>query len=121
PIAVSGAHSSSTMQFPRISQTDAFKLYQANKAVFVDVRSHEQFSYGHIKGSLSIPRSQILDRFNEILPGKAIILYCACGAEESAGAATASLLSHGVKNVFALKGGWQQWKSAKYPIQVGPK
>jgi rhodanese-related sulfurtransferase len=121
PLLATGAHSNNATQFPRISQDDAFKLYREGKATFIDVRSNEQFSYGHIKGAVSIPRSQILGRFNEIMPGKTIITYCACGAEESAGAATANLMSHGVKNVFALKGGWNEWKSAGRPIAAGPK
>jgi rhodanese-related sulfurtransferase len=121
PLVVSGARTSSAPQFPRISQEDAFKLYQEGKATFVDVRSNEQFSYGHIKGAMSIPRSQILGRFNEVLPGKTVVMYCACGAEEASGAATATLMSHGVKNVFALKGGWKEWKSAGRPFAAGPK
>jgi rhodanese-related sulfurtransferase len=123
PLVASGTRSSSaaTTQFPRISQADAFKLFREGKATFIDVRSNEQFGYGHIKGAVNIPRSQILGRFAEIMPGKTIITYCACGAEESSGVATANLMSHGVKNVFALKGGWGEWKTAGRPIAAGPK
>jgi len=121
PLVLTGARTNSAQQFPRISQEDAFKLYQEGKATFIDVRSNEQFSHGHIKGALSIPRSQIIGRFGEVIPGKTVITYCACGAEESSGAATATLMSHGVKNIFALKGGWKDWKSAGRPIAAGPK
>lgn len=121
PLIASGATPSTTTQFPRISLEDAYKLFVAGKATFIDVRSNEQFSYGHIRGSLNIPRSQIITRFREVTPGKTVITYCACGAEESSGVAASSLISHGVKNVFALKGGWASWKSARYPIAAGPK
>lgn len=121
PLIASGARNNTATQFPRISQDDAYKLFLEGKATFIDVRSNEQFSYGHIKGALSIPRSQIVGRFNEVMPGKTIITYCACGAEEASGVAATSLISHGVKNVFALKGGWSTWKSAGRPIVVGPK
>ena len=30
-------------------------------------------------------------------------------------------LADDVRNVFALKGGWMEWKTAGYPIAVGPK
>lgn len=121
PLVATGTRTNPGTQFARISQDDAFKLYREGKATFIDVRSNEQFSFGHIKGAVSIPRSQILGRFSEVLPGKTIITYCACGAEEASGVAAANLMSHGVKNVFALKGGWTEWKSAGRPIAAGPK
>jgi rhodanese-related sulfurtransferase len=121
PLVASGARPSTTTQFPRISIDDAYKLFASGKATFIDVRSNEQYSYGHIRGAINIPRSQIVSRFNEVMPGKTVITYCACGAEESSGVAAASLISHGVKNVFALKGGWAAWKSAGRPIAAGPK
>jgi rhodanese-related sulfurtransferase len=121
PLVVSGAQSSAAPQFPRISQADAFKLFSEGKATFIDVRSNEQFTLGHIKGAVNIPRSQVLGRFNEIVPGKTVITYCACGAEEASGVAASSLISHGVKNVFALKGGWKEWKSSGHPFAAGPK
>ena len=50
------------------------------------------------------------------------MLYdCACDAEQSSGRAVLTLMSHGVKNVYALKGGWQEWKDAKHPTATGPK
>ena len=108
--------------FQRISQADAYKLYRENKAVFIDVRSNSQFQLGHIKGALSIPGSQIIKRFGEAAAqGKIVITYCACSAEQSSGAAATNLVNHGVKNVWALKGGLNDWKTNRYPIAAGPK
>jgi rhodanese-related sulfurtransferase len=121
PITVSGAQQAQAGSFPRISQANAYKLYKEGKAVFVDVRSNGQFSEGHIKGALSIPGSQLLGRFNEVTPGKTVITYCACSAEQSSGHAATNLVNHGVKNVWALKGGWNDWKANGYPTATGPK
>jgi rhodanese-related sulfurtransferase len=121
PLSATGAQAQNPTNFPRISREDAKKLIDSNQAVLIDVRSNEQFSYGHIKGALSIPGSQLMGRFREVPPGKTIITYCACHAEESAGRAASSLIAHGVKNVFALKGGWTEWKGAGLPTAVGPK
>ncbi|HET8797569.1 MAG TPA: rhodanese-like domain-containing protein [Thermoanaerobaculia bacterium] len=107
--------------FPRISIADALKLHKEGKAVFIDVRSNEQFTYGHIKGALSIPGSQIVKRFSEVPTQKVVITYCACDAEQSSGRAVNELLAHGVRNVFALKGGWSEWKRLGHPIAAGPK
>lgn len=122
PLIVPNAQASrGGTNFPRISMADAVKLYQEGKAVFIDVRSNEQFSYGHIKGAVSIPGSQIVKRFAEVPPQKVVITYCACTEEQSSGRAVNELLSHGVRNVFALKGGWNEWKRAGHPIAAGPK
>lgn len=121
PLSASGARVNTASSFQRISMADAKRLYDRGEAVFIDVRSNEQFTYGHIKGALSIPGSQIVRRFNEVTPGKTVITYCACSAEQSSGRAAASLVAHGVKNVFALKGGWGEWKASRLPVAVGPK
>jgi len=121
PIVVNGAQQAQAGSFPRISQANAYKLFREGKAVFVDVRSNTQFSLGHIKGSLSIPGSQLLGRFTEVTPGKTVITYCACSAEQSSGHAATDLVNHGVKNVWALKGGWTEWKANGYPTATGAK
>jgi len=117
----SGLTANTVTQFPRISQDDALKLYKTDKAVFIDVRSNTQFQLGHIKGALSIPGSQLLARFKEVPHGKTVITYCACSAEQSSGRAAMDLISHGVKNVFALKGGIGEWKTTGKPTLAGPK
>jgi rhodanese-related sulfurtransferase len=104
----------------RISEKEAYRLATNGSAVIVDVRSNTQFQLGHIKGALSIPRSQIIARFKELPPGKMIITYCACDAEQTSGLAVLDLNNHGVKNATALKGGWNAWKVARLPMQAGP-
>jgi rhodanese-related sulfurtransferase len=121
PILVTGAKQAGQNSFPRISVADALKLYREGKAVFIDVRSSTQFGYSHITGALSIPRSQVITRWSEVPTQKTVITYCACGAEESSGSAAANLIAHGVKNVWALKGGINEWKTLGGPTAAGPK
>src|SRR5438045_312051 len=68
----------------RIPRDAAIMLVKSGKAVFVDIRSFETYSKGHIKGALSVPRSQLLTRLREIPPGKYVITYCACVREHTA-------------------------------------
>lgn len=105
----------------RITTADAVKLVAAGKAVFVDVRSKQQFDLGHIKGALSIPGSQLIARYRELPPGKKIITYCACSADQSAARAVLDLNGHGVKNTAALKGGWNLWLSEGRPTEISPR
>lgn len=115
----SSAAQTAAAQFPRVSQEDAMKLYREGKAVFIDVRSTSQFEAGHIKGALSIPGSQLVRRFKEVPVQKTVITYCACSEEQSSGRAAADLIAHGVKNVYALKGGWIEWSAADRPSASG--
>jgi rhodanese-related sulfurtransferase len=108
-------------EFRRISREEAYKLYKANAATFIDVRSYQSFTTGHIKGALSIPGSQLISRFGEVTPGKLVITYCACENEESSGKAVLNLNAHGVKHAAALEGGYIEWRSAGHPVQAGPK
>lgn len=121
PIQVTNARAAGNGSFPRISYADALKLYKEDKAVFIDVRSNQQFTLGHIKGALSIPGSQLVKRWAEVPAQKTYIMYCACDAEQSSGRAAATMIAHGVKNVWALKGGWDEWKSQGGPRAAGPK
>jgi rhodanese-related sulfurtransferase len=120
PLVVSGSQTNPAL-FPRISQEDAYKLYKSEKAVFIDVRSNAQFQLGHIEGALSIPGSQLVRRFAEVPHGKTVVTYCACSAEQSSGRAATELIQHGVKNVFALKGGINEWKKLGRPTKTGEK
>lgn len=121
PLVVAGAQKSAPENVRKIEIDEALKLFRKGEAVMVDVRSHQQFSLGHINGAVSIPGSQLISRFSELPPGKLIITYCACTAEQSSGRAVVELNAHGVKNAAALKGGWAAWKAAGYPIAAGPK
>lgn len=102
----------------RISRDEAIKLVRQDKAVYVDVRSKASYDSGHIKGALSIPRSELLNRLKEIPPGHMIITYCACKEQEHTSAlAVLELNAHGVKNAAALKGGWLEWTAAHLPVE----
>jgi rhodanese-related sulfurtransferase len=108
----------------RITREEAMKEVKAGKAVFVDVRSFQQYTLGHLPGAISLPRSQLLGRLRELPPGKKVITYCACPVQEHTSAlAVLELNSHNMKNAAALLDGYLGWRSAGLPIEtgVGPK
>ena len=61
---------------PRISLEDARARFDAGSAIFVDVRSEDEYQARHIPGALSIPEEEIPDRYNELPKDQEIILYC---------------------------------------------
>ena len=87
-------------------------------AVLVDVRETDEWSQGHVPGSVFIPRGYLEQRVEEKVKDKAqeVILYCA-GGTRSAFAAK-SLAALGYSNVSSMIGGFGRWKEAGFPIVV---
>ena len=61
----------------RIPRAEAIKLVKEKKAIFVDVRSKDNYDQEHIKGAISIPLSDLMGRLRELPQKKFIITYCA--------------------------------------------
>ncbi len=62
----------------RITWAEFKKLYDAGKAVVIDVRGDESYRAGHIPGAQSIPYDQIEGRATDLKKLKTpIVLYCA--------------------------------------------
>ena len=66
--------------------------------VIVDVRSREEFSGGHVVGSINIPLQEINDRMDELLQAETLVFCCASGGRS--GMATQLLQQNGHANVF---------------------
>jgi rhodanese-related sulfurtransferase len=74
----------------------------AEGAVIVDVRTKEEFKFGHAKNSKNIPMSSLPGKINS-LKGKTVILVCRSGAR--AGSARQMLQANGITAYNA--GAWQ--------------
>lgn len=61
----------------RVTVADARQSADRGEAVIVDVRPKAQYDQGHIKGSLSIPKTELANRAAELPKDKLIIFYCA--------------------------------------------
>lgn len=59
----------------RVSIQDARAAYDQGSAVFVDVRTPEEYDQGRIVGALSIPLLDLPDRIGELDPNAWIITY----------------------------------------------
>lgn len=60
----------------RITPEEARAAVEKGKAIIIDVRALESYNIGHVKGSRSIPVSEIEDRAGELPRDKMIITYC---------------------------------------------
>lgn len=75
------------------------EIVQDRKAVFVDVRTAQEFGEDHIPSALNIPLDQIMGRLDELegLEGP-IVLYCRSG--NRSGMALHILQAEGFKNLY---------------------
>jgi 3-mercaptopyruvate sulfurtransferase SseA len=77
PVALTQQAAPSLESAKRIERTEAIKMVDEKKAVFVDVRPKDQYEIGHIKGSINIPLTDLITRIKDLPPHRHIITYCA--------------------------------------------
>jgi rhodanese-related sulfurtransferase len=87
------------------------------EAVFLDVRTEDEFKKGHIPGTKFLQRGLIELSVSRIIPDKEthIVVYCASGFRS--GLATYTLKRMGYKNAENMIGGWKDWLEAGYPVE----
>lgn len=104
-----------------ISITEAAKLYQQNKAVFIDARPVEFYDKGHIKGALSLPwqnvNEQAMAVMDKIMPEDTVITYCDGPACDLSDLLAKFLKDMGYEHVHVLANGWTQWKQNHLPVE----
>ena len=61
---------------PRITVQEARAKFDAGTAIFVDVRSRDEYQARHIPGAISMPIEEIPARYNELPKDAEILLYC---------------------------------------------
>jgi protein-disulfide isomerase/rhodanese-related sulfurtransferase len=101
---------------PPLIHTPDAQTRREQGAVFVDVRSAEEFAKGHIKGAVNLPLLEVERRAGELAKDKAIVVYeggtaaagDVCAASKSAARV---LISRGYKAVV-YRDGLKDWEKA---------
>lgn len=93
------------------------ELYENLKEFTIfDVRTKEEFAFGHIQGAINIPLDDIRERITEFKSEKPIVIYCAVGLRGYL--ATNILIANGYK-VRNLSGGYKTYFSVTEPVKKG--
>jgi rhodanese-related sulfurtransferase/DNA-binding MarR family transcriptional regulator len=82
--------------------------------VLVDVRPHEEFEAGHIKGAKSVPLEELEDRLAELPADREIVAYCRGPFCAYAHEAVRRLQASG-RSARRLEDGWPEWRLASRP------
>lgn len=86
------------------AKSDNLKDFIARGAVIIDVRTHEEFASGHIKGAKNIPLQVISGKLAEIIKlNKPVIVCCRSGMRSAQ--AESILKAQGVEVING--GGWE--------------
>jgi rhodanese-related sulfurtransferase len=111
--------STKSFQEPKAIKLDfAYKLFK-DGVKFIDARSTDEFSEGHIKGAVNIPfygSENYLDVINSLNKNEMIVTYCS-GADCDISILSADeLFEMGFKRVYIFIGGFEEWTKNNYPI-----
>jgi phage shock protein E len=95
----------------------AERIEAGTAPLILDVRTPEEYSAGHIPGSLNIPHDQLSGRLAELgVPASAeIVVHCQSGRR--AGIAEGVLADAGYTRVRDLDGHMAGWRGAGLPTQ----
>lgn len=86
--------------------------------IILDVREPEEYSEGHIPGSLNIPVGIVGSRAEELKKYEKVYVHCRSG--KRADMAMQVLESKGLKNLVCITdGGMLDWAAAGYPMDHG--
>ncbi|MEP9411927.1 MAG: rhodanese-like domain-containing protein [Candidatus Brocadia sp.] len=99
-----------------ISARQARELIDSNRDVFIlDVRTKEEYDEAHIKGANLIPIQDLEANLNKIPKDKKVIVHCARGKRSAR--ACDILKDKGLKELYNVEGGINQWKAEGYPVE----
>ena len=99
----------------KISCQSLISLSNQDQALIVDLRSSEAFNSGHITASINIPLNDVSRRSNEIInSSKSVVLVCETGSSSTNAGET--LKKEGLKDIFILRGGINEWKMSNLPL-----
>lgn len=122
PILLTSIPCSFTKKTEHISAEDALKLLNEKQAVFVDIRSLDEYDMDHIERAVSIPVIELIsnpkiiktyDKDKELT----VILYGAKEIDDNIELMARSLSMQGVKQIKILGGSFELWSKKDYPVE----
>jgi rhodanese-related sulfurtransferase len=105
--------------FKEIFVDEAYKIFLSGKDfLFVDVRTQEEYDFGHVKGAIHVPAAEIEVLAKQIAKDRIVIVYCiGTGCYKSTYSA-GRLADQGFAYVYKMGGlGIIEWMQKEYPTE----
>lgn len=103
-----------------IDINDAYVKHKNRTALFVDARSPEDYSLGHIKDAINLPEQQFDQWIEAIIrdidPRTEIVTYCSSVDCPQARGLAEKLCQSGFEKVLYLPGGYDLWVQKQFPV-----
>lgn len=100
----------------KVAPVQSVDALREQGALFLDVRTPEEFTYGHVPGALNIELDTLRQRLGEITVSKdtPIVVNCLVGLR--AYVAIRILKGYGFTNLYNLSGGYTTYKAFHYQL-----
>ena len=79
-------------------------LAWSSEALWIDVRTADEYAQGHVPGAIHIPYEQISGRIGEVTQDKDALIYLYCRSGRRSGIALDTLSDAGFTNAFNIGG-----------------
>ena len=99
-------------QIKVLEPNDYKNAIYTTKVLLFDVRTSREYNSGHIKNALNVDifnKNTFVAHFKNLDTDKPIYLYCRSGSRSQSAAKL--LVELGFKEIYDLKGGYQNWKN----------
>lgn len=88
----------------------------SKQGILFDVREQDEWDAGHIPDAQHLPKGQVLEHIERIVPQKDKPIYLHCKSGGRSQQAAIMLINLGYTQVYNVTGGITAWESAGYPI-----
>jgi rhodanese-related sulfurtransferase len=97
---------------------DAFRLFEAGEAMFVDARDSSVYAVRHIEGAINLsPASDVAEDLAMLVAANPqVVVYAADASQRQAGVVADRLLDMGFTKVFVLYEGMEGWVKRGFPV-----
>jgi rhodanese-related sulfurtransferase len=96
------------------------RLNLGEACVVVDVRTRQKYSLSpvRIRGAVRLAPADVENHWQELPRDRLVVVYCDDSAEVTSLRIAQSLREEGIANVRVLRGGFDTWLRAGYPVEI---
>lgn len=109
------------VQFHNISLERARKIFESQKAVFLDARYPAEYKGGRIAGAVNFPVDMFDEYFEELIekldPDDPLVIYCSGPDCDFSKMLAENLKMSGYTKLMLFEEGYPAWSDAGYPVE----